>query len=718
MSMSGSDLPRARLRLTSETGLSELAVVDSWFRPIEEGTGELDCLLEPGIYEIVARAGPSIERRLIKVAAGEDRPEVAPEVRFPATAPIRGSLAEDDRQLELVRAATRSVAGRVGEAALCVFVRDIAGRPVTPDPQPVELFDSDLRRVAAFASDWRVDGSAAIWVNALEPGGYTLRLGRGAGAIDQSMWLSPGWTAVAFLGASGGVISPTSVSVHVVPIGQEWGGDRDAAATELALWGLREGRWAAGDAAAAVIRAGQSTTPPMQQLAAAHLLLAAPRVPRDLVAEIVGDLAPSMAGHPDLAALQVLLAERGIPAPAPALPVSWPPMLFASYQALLHRDALARDAFKPGSIAERAAATIRRSGIWTTWQPIPAGDRIPPRLARTTVSPERVLAKVARDAGKLRRSKVVDPATRRVAAFLTAVAEVDEDAHRQRIASMSPAEIALATGLPAATVERSLRRIWLTLGGIAVLPFVATVATFAIASPTLALVLLLPNLAPDVRPTPTPTTVAPSVLLPRVDVVSPFDIGRSGVGQPIERELVVSNGGDAPLTVLDLVRSGDAAAEFGIEAQSCIGQTIAPGRDCSVLLTFTPAAPGTRGADLVIHTEQVGEVLVSLSGTGLADLLLDPPEERQMDLGEQRQVFVGANGPVRIERIALGGADPTSFVLDSSNCEGALLDSGSGCFLRVTYKPAGEGAHAAEIVLETDDGRRVSIPVDGIQVIF
>jgi len=111
MSMSGSDPARARLRLSSESGLAELAVIDSWFRAVEEGTGELDCQLEPGIYEIVARAGPSIERRLIKLVGGEDRPEIAPEVRFPATPPIRGSLAEDDRQLALVHAATGSLAG-------------------------------------------------------------------------------------------------------------------------------------------------------------------------------------------------------------------------------------------------------------------------------------------------------------------------------------------------------------------------------------------------------------------------------------------------------------------------------------------------------------------------------------------------------------------------------------------------------------------------------
>jgi len=740
--MSSSDRAKATLHVRSASGLDELVVVDSEFWPVASGTGALTVSLAPGIYEVVARAGPTVRRRLIKLVAGERRDEAAPEVLFPASAPIRGTLMEDADQLALVRGATEAVADRAGvAAALCVVLRDAgeAGQRRN-DPPPVDLLDVTLRPVDVFSSSWRLDdrGRAAISVGTPAPGGYVLRLGQDFETVDQSLWLPTDWTTVVFVTVDARGIQPASASVHMMPLGEAWLGGRDAAATELALWGLREGRWQAGEAATEGIRAAAAGADPILRIAATHLLLEAPRVDGPTVASIVDGLARSLPDHPDVVALQLVAMERGVRLSSrPALPRPWPPMLLASYRALLRRDAVSADAFVRGSIAERAAAAVMVRSIWTTWRPISPSDRIPPRLARTTVRAERVLDKVARNPAKVRRPNVSDPATRRVAAFLTAVADLDSGSYRPRVADLSPTEIALATGLPMATVDRSLRALWLSFAGLAVLPLVVTltalVGLLAVASG--GLMLLGPGIAPPpttplVTPTPTPSstpppsstptpTRVPSVAppLPGVELPPVLELPATPVGEPTRTQLPIPNVGDAPLSILEFSLSGEAAGDFTLDEGECRHGPIAPGDSCTVLVVFRPAVSGDRRAGLSIHTAELGAVTVALAGIGRPTLSIEPPAVTKLAPGRPQSVFVWATGPITIQSVRLGGGDPNDFQLET-DCEGALLTPERGCQISVTYTPRGEGEHAAEIQIVTDDGSVWTVPVDGVNVIF
>ena len=63
-----------RLIASSPTGPVALTVIDGDFRPVAEGVGRLEAVVPPGIYEVIARAGPVTARRLVRVAAGADVP--------------------------------------------------------------------------------------------------------------------------------------------------------------------------------------------------------------------------------------------------------------------------------------------------------------------------------------------------------------------------------------------------------------------------------------------------------------------------------------------------------------------------------------------------------------------------------------------------------------------------------------------------------------------
>ena len=719
MSMSSSDHPPATLRLRGVGRFDELTVVDASFRPVAIGIGALEAVLEPGIYEVVARAGPTIARRLIRLAPGGLRNETAPVVRFPSTAPIAGSAGEDSGLLSLVRIATAGVADRADStAALCVVVRDPGhdgGGPIV-GPGVLALMDHALHEVAEFGSGWQVSrpGSAMVWADQVKPGGYALRLGRAPDSLDLALWVPEGWTLVIFMAGDSPGGRVRFASVHLVRKGEAWGGGDEALATELCLWGLREGRsQAAQPAMRAIEKAGGAGPSPFAEIALAHLLLEGSIIDDRRVASIIDRLVESMPEHPDVIALQVAAAQRGVGLQRPArLPVEWPPMLLASYRALLRRDAAEVDAFAPGSVAERAAGSITAGNIWSTWRPVAPADRIPPRLSRTRVAPDRVLAKAARNPEKLRRPKYSDPATRRVAAYLNAVADLDEGRNRNRLANLSPAQIALATGLPTATVDLSLRRIWLSIAGVALLPFIITLSALvgALAVATFGVGLLTVG-----APFPTrPAIASPSAtltLLPRIEV-QPIELPAVPVGAQSAAEVVpISNLGDGPLTILNLVTAGEAAGEFPFEEDDCRPAPLDPGSQCIVYMTFTPKAVGDRFAELWVETQEIGVVAIGLHGTGTAPLRFEP-SELVLGPGEGADVRIIAAVTIRIESLEIAGTDREAFGLTPSCKPGDVLQPDESCAMFVQHFRQA-GAHAARIEVVLSDGSTWDMPIKG-----
>jgi centrosomal CEP192-like protein len=79
--------------------------------------------------------------------------------------------------------------------------------------------------------------------------------------------------------------------------------------------------------------------------------------------------------------------------------------------------------------------------------------------------------------------------------------------------------------------------------------------------------------------------------------------------------VTIRNTGSGPLTITSIVISGVNAAEF-TQKNTCTATT-AIGADCSISVVFTPAAPGSRTAQIVITDNAGGSPQqVGLSGTG------------------------------------------------------------------------------------------------------
>ena len=118
--------------------------------------------------------------------------------------------------------------------------------------------------------------------------------------------------------------------------------------------------------------------------------------------------------------------------------------------------------------------------------------------------------------------------------------------------------------------------------------------------------------------------------MPPVPRLNPavLDFGTRALGTPgTPLAAILANGGWGPLAITGSTVTGAAAAEFPIALDGCAKLTLHRGEACTVTLTFSPAATGTRTATLQVADAFTGSPRTArLVGAGSrAKLVLDPP---------------------------------------------------------------------------------------------
>ncbi|MEA1922676.1 MAG: DUF1566 domain-containing protein, partial [Pseudomonadota bacterium] len=99
-----------------------------------------------------------------------------------------------------------------------------------------------------------------------------------------------------------------------------------------------------------------------------------------------------------------------------------------------------------------------------------------------------------------------------------------------------------------------------------------------------------------------------------------FAFGEVEIATNAELNLSITNDGDADLVISSIPISGTDAALFSLSGDSCAGQTITPGNNCQMTVTFSPDSVGSKAAVLTINSNDPDEaqVQVPLTGTGLS----------------------------------------------------------------------------------------------------
>jgi hypothetical protein len=105
-----------------------------------------------------------------------------------------------------------------------------------------------------------------------------------------------------------------------------------------------------------------------------------------------------------------------------------------------------------------------------------------------------------------------------------------------------------------------------------------------------------------------PLTFVPPKLDPRPTVPdisvdpNPVDCGAMPIGQEGTCSAEIRSIGSAPLRVTSIDEpTGPASGEFRVSGSDCLGESLAPGKRCTVEVTFQPAQAGPRSARLTVH---------------------------------------------------------------------------------------------------------------------
>lgn len=416
--------PTGRIQLRSRQPGVEFIVRDAALLVVASGAGGIDGTVDPGLYRIEERAGTAEREIVVALRAGETyrRPDVV--LPFPCVAPVAASSTALPGFAQAVERASEAAARHRGWYAVLIIAQCRRERPVAGVRDGLELFDADLRPVPGWSRTTdHPEATVTVSTWLLPPGGYVLRSPRssnGVDPVDRPVWLTDGWQTIVFAVTGDG--GTTGVSVHMVPIGSWWRADDPAhTAVEAAAATVHRGLSILRDEAVGDELLARN---PILGMLGAHTLRREIRPEAEAYDRVVGRLGDLVPGHPDVRALTMSRSA------ARSDPVSWPPLLMASYRALLAADVEGRAALRAGSPAERIAASVVPSGPWLSWAL--DGEALGP------VGPDE--PPPGRAAGRVRQ-------------FLAIVADVERRSLTDVTQHWDQASIAQSTDLPIRTVE-------------------------------------------------------------------------------------------------------------------------------------------------------------------------------------------------------------------------------------------------------------------------
>jgi hypothetical protein len=214
----------------------------------------------------------------------------------------------------------------------------------------------------------------------------------------------------------------------------------------------------------------------------------------------------------------------------------------------------------------------------------------------------------------------------------------------------------------------------------------------------------------------TGTGIAPAVILAPGSIL----FGNQAVGTTSPSStLTLSNSGNATLTISSISVTGTNSGDFA-QTHTC-GTSLAAGTSCTISVTFTPTASGTRQASVSVADNSAGSPqTASLTGTGTAPAVSFSASN--IAFGSQAvgassppagvTLFNTGNGTLSISGITIAGANPGDF--SQTNTCGVSVAVGANCTITAVFTPTIAGARAATIsITDNANGSPQSITLTG-----
>ncbi len=206
--------------------------------------------------------------------------------------------------------------------------------------------------------------------------------------------------------------------------------------------------------------------------------------------------------------------------------------------------------------------------------------------------------------------------------------------------------------------------------------------------------------------------------------INPTDIDFGEVWMPgdsSDQNVTVTNTGDAPLTINNVVLRGVEANNFRILSDSCSSSVLDPGSSCSITVDFKPQTIGRLKAALKVYTEDVDNTKIYTHLQGIGRNTNEPDissDKNLIDFGDTPfgdgcgcpfEILTvqnaGGNVPtgLKIDKVVLRGRDSADYNIVVDNCTGSILNSGDSCTIEVEFCPSSTGFKKAVIKIRSND---------------
>jgi hypothetical protein len=165
----------------------------------------------------------------------------------------------------------------------------------------------------------------------------------------------------------------------------------------------------------------------------------------------------------------------------------------------------------------------------------------------------------------------------------------------------------------------------------------------------------------------------------------------------------------SPLNITQVTINGVNPSDFA-ETDNCLG-SIAVGASCTINVTFTPSAAGSRAGNVVIvnNNDSSGSLRIPLSGTGFVG-------QPAVSLSLQTLVFgnqaVGTTSPpemltltnsgtaaLNIQTVAIAGGSDFLLVSGTTCTNGDSVAIGGSCVIQVAFSPATPGQKSTALMI-------------------
>ncbi|GAA4188273.1 hypothetical protein GCM10022252_23210 [Streptosporangium oxazolinicum] len=165
--------------------------------------------------------------------------------------------------------------------------------------------------------------------------------------------------------------------------------------------------------------------------------------------------------------------------------------------------------------------------------------------------------------------------------------------------------------------------------------------------------------------------------------------------------VTITNGAATAAPIGSVTATGDYA-----QTNNC-GSSLAAGATCTVNVTFTPTATGTRTGTLTVASSaQGGPVTVSLTGGGTNGVALTA-SPGSLSFGARQ---IGASGPAQAVTVTntgtatatLGTVATTGDYAQTKTC-GTTLAAGASCTVNVTFTPTASGTRTGTLTVASND---------------